>query len=236
MIVSYCERTGPGLWAEPFNVLTNLAFLLSAWLAWRSLKGRVGPGNSLAPYWDMVLLTVLIGLIALSSGIWHLTAIPAWGNADAVSIAAFVHLYLYTVLRRPMALSVPVSLLGVGLFLGVTVFLSLALPQDWLNGSLAYLPAWLGLVGLSWIQRRQPVEDAPGWAPYQASYPGSERECGATGTLLLFTVALVLRTLDLSTCEDGSLGTHFLWHLINAWVLWRLMQMIINNRKPWRAA
>lgn len=26
----YCERTGPGLWAEPVNALTNLAFPLGA--------------------------------------------------------------------------------------------------------------------------------------------------------------------------------------------------------------
>lgn len=236
MIVSYCERTGPGFWAEPANVLTNLAFLLAAWLAWRSIKGRVGRSNSFVPYWDMLVLTILIGAIALSSGLWHLTAIPAWGSADALSIAGFVHLYVFAVLRRPMGLSVPLSLAGVGLFMGLSVLLWGLVPSNLFNGSVAYLPAWLGLVWLAWIQRRQPVEDVPGWAPYQATYPGSERECGATGTLILFTVALAFRTLDASACDDWALGTHFLWHLLTAWVLWRLMQMLINNRKPWRAA
>lgn len=235
MIDIYCERTGPGLWAEPLNVLTNLAFLLVAWLAWRSLQGRVGPGNAFAPYWDMVLLTGLLLLIGLTSGVWHLTAASAWGMADTLSIAAFVHLYLYVVLRRPMALPVHLSLLGVGVFFGLNVLLSVLIPRDALNGSVAYLPAWLALAWLVWVQRRQPVEDAPGWAPYQATYPGSERECGAGGTLVLFSVALLLRTLDQDLCGAWVWGTHFLWHLINAWVLWRLMQMLINNRKPWRS-
>jgi hypothetical protein len=29
----YCERTDPSFWAEPINALSNLSFLLAAWLA-----------------------------------------------------------------------------------------------------------------------------------------------------------------------------------------------------------
>ena len=35
MIDLYCERFGPGIWAEPINALTNLAFLVAAFAAWR---------------------------------------------------------------------------------------------------------------------------------------------------------------------------------------------------------
>ena len=49
----YCERTGPGLWAEPFNALTNLAFLAVAAILWRR-AGRNAPFD----------LRLLIGLIA----------------------------------------------------------------------------------------------------------------------------------------------------------------------------
>jgi hypothetical protein len=35
-IDAYCERLGPGLWAEPLNALTNLAFIVAALIcAWR---------------------------------------------------------------------------------------------------------------------------------------------------------------------------------------------------------
>ena len=34
----YCERTDPGLWSEPLNALTNLAFLLAALFAYLSLR------------------------------------------------------------------------------------------------------------------------------------------------------------------------------------------------------
>jgi hypothetical protein len=29
-IDAYCERLGPGLWAEPLNAVTNLAFIVAA--------------------------------------------------------------------------------------------------------------------------------------------------------------------------------------------------------------
>ena len=38
-------RTGPGLWAEPFNALTNLAFIAVAAILWR----RAGADASLRP-------------------------------------------------------------------------------------------------------------------------------------------------------------------------------------------
>ena len=38
----YCERTGPGLWAEPLNALSNLAFIAVAVILWRR-AGRNAP-------------------------------------------------------------------------------------------------------------------------------------------------------------------------------------------------
>ena len=42
----YCERLGPGLWAEPVNFLSNAAFLLAALvMAWRcrALRAKLWP-------------------------------------------------------------------------------------------------------------------------------------------------------------------------------------------------
>ena len=58
MIDLYCERTGPGLWAEPVNALTNLAFFAAAWALWHSARSTrtVGPGARL-----LIGLLVAIG-------------------------------------------------------------------------------------------------------------------------------------------------------------------------------
>jgi hypothetical protein len=33
-IDSYCERTGPDFWSEPFNALSNLSFIVAAVVGW----------------------------------------------------------------------------------------------------------------------------------------------------------------------------------------------------------
>ena len=38
-IDAYCERLGPAFWAEPVNALTNAAFPIAAWVAWRRWRG-----------------------------------------------------------------------------------------------------------------------------------------------------------------------------------------------------
>ena len=40
----YCERTDPSFWAEPVNALTNIAFLIAAYAAYR-LWRRDAPGD-----------------------------------------------------------------------------------------------------------------------------------------------------------------------------------------------
>ncbi len=80
----YCERVAPGLWGEPFNSLSNLAFLLAAVLVWRLAAGdRAGR-----------LLAVLIGLVFAASTVFHLLATRWAGVADSVSILVFVLVYV----------------------------------------------------------------------------------------------------------------------------------------------
>ena len=42
-------------------------------------------------------------------------------------------------------------------------------------------------------------------------------------SLSLAIIALTFRTVDLSVCSYIPMGTHFLWHLLNALVLYRLL-------------
>jgi len=34
MMDLYCERLGPGLWAEPINASSNLTFFIAVWAIW----------------------------------------------------------------------------------------------------------------------------------------------------------------------------------------------------------
>jgi len=55
----------------------------------------------------------------------------------------------------------------------------------------------------------------------------------------LFALSVMLRTLDRSLCGGFPLGTHFLWHLLNAVLLYLLLTGLIRygrrrtaNREP----
>jgi hypothetical protein len=120
----YCERVGPGLWGEPLNSLSNLAFLAAAVLVWRLAKGdRAGR-----------LLAVLIWLVFVASTVFHLVA-KRWaavGDSGALLLFAAVYAVLFTRencgprwawVAAPvfLALTVGSALLGGGLYLGALV-------------------------------------------------------------------------------------------------------------------
>lgn len=116
----YCERVAPGLWGEPLNSLSNLAFLLAAVLVWRLAKGdRTGR-----------LLAALIGLVFVASSVFHLLATRWAGAADSLAILVFVLVYAVVFVRTYwsrrwawvavpgfLALTVVTALLGGGLYL-----------------------------------------------------------------------------------------------------------------------
>jgi hypothetical protein len=87
-------------------------------------------------------------------------------------------------------------------------------PPETLNGSVFYAPAWLGLalMALGLALRRDAL--APRFA----------------GAWALFTVSLAFRTVDEAVCPAFPLGTHFLWHLLNAPLLYLLVDALIRSR------
>ncbi|WP_410563052.1 hypothetical protein [Amycolatopsis sp. cmx-4-61] len=120
----YCERVAPGLWGEPLNSLSNLAFLLAAVLVWRLAAGdRVGR-----------LLAGLIGLVFLAGTAFHLLATRWAAVADSVSILVFVLAYVVLFVREHwsrrwawvaapafLALTAGTALLGGGLYLAALI-------------------------------------------------------------------------------------------------------------------
>jgi hypothetical protein len=196
----YCERLGPGLGAEPLNALTNAAFVLAAWLLWRQRP------HGVALPWVVSGSILWIAAIGAGSAAWHLWPIPATGLADTLPIALFIVTYVAGFLRQRQGLGLAISwIIGVVLVLamGPVAFL---LPSGFLNGSGPYLVPAAGLIGLAWLRRRTDPALAVSMA----------------GTVGIFGVSLGARSLDAAICPHLPIGTHFLWHVLNAWVLYRL--------------
>ncbi len=120
----YCERVAPGLWGEPLNSLSNLAFLVAAVLVWRLANGdRTGR-----------LLAGLIGLVFVAGSVFHLAATRWAAVADSAAILVFVLVYAVVFAREYwsrrwgwvaapafLALTVVTALLGGGLYLSALI-------------------------------------------------------------------------------------------------------------------
>jgi hypothetical protein len=88
--------------------------------------------------------------------------------------------------------------------------LSWLAPPRALNGSIGYLPALVAMVAMARVTH------------------GRARR-GLELAVMIFTVSLALRTIDLAACETFPAGTHFLWHLLNAAVLYVLLRTAIRE-------
>ncbi|WP_432720518.1 ceramidase domain-containing protein [Jeongeupia wiesaeckerbachi] len=209
----YCERVGSGLLAEPANLLSNAAFVLAAWLVWRAWR-RSGLG--LRRGGDLLLLLALIAIIGIGSGIWHAFA-TSWALwLDVLPILLFINVYLLAALRRGLDWHWRAVAAGWIVFQLVNQGVAVSLPPTTLNGSVFYLPTGLCLVLLAWAHRRH----APALA--QALWQG----------VAIFGVSLTLRSIDNALCTSWPLGTHFAWHLLNAWLLGRLTLALIAHASP----
>lgn len=200
---AYCERLGPGIFAEPANALTNVAFVAVAlWLMRRS-EGV-----------ERVLAALLL-LIGVGSGLFH-TFATAWaGLADVVPIAGFVLVYVYAANRRVLGLAPAVAATGALAVVPYTALLGAFITQlPGLAASAIYwpIPLLIALYALG-LRRRQPAV-ASGFA------------IGAS----ILTLSLILRSIDSAACDVFPVGTHFAWHLLNATMLGWMITVLRRHR------
>lgn len=206
----YCERIGDHLWGEPWNAVTNGAFLLAAVAAfalWRRAGGNDRPA---------LVLILLVGAIGIGSFLFHTMPQPWTLAADVIPIQLFAFSYFALALVRFVG-SGPVAAA-----LGTAVFFVFALSLGWgaaaflppgLRGSTGYAAFLLGLWGMAAVLWRR----------------DGGRETARIVALagLVFALSLTFRTLDRPLCDVIPLGTHWLWHLLNATVLYLLLRAAI---------
>jgi hypothetical protein len=206
----YCERTAPGLLAEPINALTNLAFFLAAWLVLRQARaeGRLD--------WPLKVLIGLVFAIGTGSLLWHTFAQRWAGVADVIPILLFIVTYVglsmwrYFGAGRAEAVALAVAFLFFAP--GLRSAAAATLP-DVMRPSFGYLPALVALVvcGALLVLRRHP---AGVWL---------------LGAGAVFIVSLTFRALDEQVCAGFPTGTHFMWHILNAVVLGTLMMAWLRH-------
>ena len=193
-IDGYCERTDPGYWAEPVNALTNLAFLVAAFVMWRRCEGlREGR-----------ILASILAAIGVGSYLFHTHATTWAAMADMVPIMGFALCYLFLANRDFLRLSPVFSIVGALLFLPYSAVLTPIFDAfPFFSVSAFYWPL--------------PVLFLVYGAILRARSPDTSRSLWQVSGLLC--LSLTARSLDESLCAALPIGTHFLWHLLNALLL-----------------
>ena len=210
-IDGYCERLSSAYWAEPINAVTNAAFLISAWIMWRRVRGENMP---LA-----IALVVILAMIGIGSYLFH-THAQVWAAiADTTPILLFILVYIFAVNRNIWQVSSLLSAVGTVLFIpyaAATIPLFQFVPG--LGGSAVYAPVpLLILIYAGLLRNREP-----------------KFALGMTAGAFILILSITFRATDIPLCTQFPVGTHFMWHILNAimlgWMIEVYRRAILRSR------
>jgi Ceramidase len=206
-IEHYCERTSSALTAEPVNALTNAAFLVAAWATWRLQSAHPDERSRRL----IQALTLTIAAVGLGSFLFHTVATrwAEWG--DVLPIMVFMLLYLWLVLTVFFGWANWVKVGSLAVYFAATFSIEAAIPAWALWGGALYLPTLLVMIAIAVVLRRRQPETGRDMLV-------------ATG---VFVASFAARTLDMPLCPVFPLGIHFVWHLLNAILLYLLTRVVI---------
>ena len=206
----YCERVSSDLFAEPINFLSNIAFIIAFYILIRRLKDASFGDKALKNC--STILTYIILFIGLGSFLFH-----AFGNlwsafADTFPIMIFILFYLYIAVRFYLKQNDFVAATALIIFLSLNVFLGYAGIEE----ISSYLTALFAMLLISVISlMRDEIEISR----------------GLFTTSIIFMISLTFRQLDNFACSYMSLGTHWIWHILNAILLYSLVLLFIERFK-----
>ena len=204
----YCERIEPSFWGEPLNAVSNLAFLLAGLWVFRQRHPVAR------------LLGSLIVAVGLGSFLFHTFANTLTGLLDVLAIAVYLLTYAWLWPRyghgqaramQAVSLAALVCAVALASLMPRVLCPDLSLPPG------SYVGAWLYLVVIAGLANQHKLQAARWlWA-------------GA----VTFVFSLAARELDMPLCQALG-GTHWLWHLLNAVVLYCSAQAILVSTPPRR--
>ncbi|MEI2386506.1 ceramidase domain-containing protein [Breoghania sp. JC706] len=210
-ISEYCERIDGSFWAEPANAVSNIAFLATAVGVWWLLP-RGAPRD-----FPALLLIGLTVCTAIGSFLFHTMPSATTAIFDVLPIGLLIYASFFIALMRFLKQSLLAAIWLTAGFLVFSIAISFGL-RNVLGTSAGYVPALVALygVGIVALPRNRRIGE------------------GMIMTALMFTLSLVLRTMDGPVCGWFPIGTHFMWHVLNAVVIYMLLRLIVHARQPKR--
>jgi hypothetical protein len=161
-----------------------------------------------------------VAVVGLGSFAFHTLATRGAVLLDVIPIAVFIYGYLTLALRRFLALPRRLVAAIVVAFAVAAQTASALAPRDTLNGSVGYLPALAAMIVVA-LPVKTPAVRRGRWV-----------------AAAIFAISLVFRTIDRDVCPLLPLGTHWIWHILNAVVLYVLLRtaMAARSRTPLKSS
>lgn len=217
---TFCERRSASFLDEPLNQATNLVFLLACVLLVRRVVQLRSEGYAV-PFSVQALIASICAM-AVSSAIFHMSALRWAGVSDAMAVRLFALAFSACYLRWMLEWSWLRIALLVPAFLAMALLIPGALPLSKLYGAAPLLPGALGLVLFAAILA---LRGDPSWRALALAAAS-------------FAVAMVFHRADRPLCDVMPTGTHFLWHLfagITAYLMARVvLERAVQARAPGR--
>ncbi len=233
----YCERVAEVFWAEPLNAVTNGWFILAAltaYVMWRRSGSRD---------WFVLALIANVMVIGVGSFLFHTRPSFFTLLMDVVPIQIFVLAYLALAFRRFLGASRLAVLCAIGVLAAFSLWIADQL-GPMMRGGVGYLPAMAALivVGLALILRARGVitglgrggDRRPGKAAIQEGMRAAFAGRALLLAAILFAISLTFRTIDQPLCAFWPYGTHFVWHTLNALLLFWLLRTAMRHSQSGR--
>ncbi len=213
-IDGYCERASkPDVMAEPLNLITNIAFVIGAILV---LKTLMFYKQLIRANFDIIFLTIVLATIGLGSAAFHSYPNGKTLLMDIIPITIFIHVYLLSFFKRVAGFNLIFCFITLAAFIGVGILFQNNFSPDTLNGTIMYVPTYLMLVLMILVMvfgKQNPLY------------------IHLINTAVIWTFSLAFRTMDVQICSHTQgIGTHFLWHLLNAVVLYRMLVLLVMDK------
>lgn len=189
----YLERHSDGLFAEPFNALSNIAFFVAAYLVYR-LASRSDQGRR----WECRVLPPLLAAVGVGSTLFHTARNGYTFLCDAVPIAVFILLVMFSVLRW-LTKSAGWSTVLIAVF----VLIQAVVPRGITNNSLPYNDSFPYIVTIGALI---PITGA-------TFYRCGRKAIPLVWLCVFLGAAVVFRSVDLVSAPIFPMGTHWLWHI-----------------------
>jgi hypothetical protein len=205
---NYCERTGEGLWGEPLNAISNIAFFIAAWALYERYR-KAGHKDI-----QTEILISLVAIVGVGSTLFHTFANGLTMIFDVVPIAAFTFYYLWVALRRLVGLTKLKSAIAL---IGFIIIASQMrhVPDGYrCNGSVDYFPCLGALFIIGFVLKLHHHASAS-WL---------------LGACVVFMVSLSFRSVDFLVCPLFPFGTHFMWHSLNGLMLYLLVRALLEPK------